>query len=63
MNKLDWLMDVIDSLETILTDDGIVKWLDTPVQELGWATPLETIIAGDGADVLNIAENYKIPIY
>lgn len=56
-------MDIIDSLRTILTDDGIVKWLDTPMQKLNWATPLEVINTGRGADVLAIAQTYREPVY
>lgn len=63
MTNLDWLMDIIDSLRTILTDDGIVKWLDTPMQKLNWATPLEVINTGRGADVLAIAQTYREPVY
>lgn len=63
MNELDYLNDVIDALKPILLPHGITKWLDTPVQELRWATPLEAINRGSGPDVVELVSSYNIVLF
>lgn len=63
MTELDWLRDIIEALEPTLLPHGITKWLDTPMQKLQWATPIEAINRGNGEDVLAVAQSYREFVY
>lgn len=63
MTPLEAMLETVDNLKPLLTDKGVVKWFNTPMQKLNWATPLEALIEGCHEDVVRVSEGYHEFVY
>lgn len=54
---------IAEMILRVLTPEGVRRWWDLPIAELGGSTPRQALAAGREAEVRTLVESYLDPSY